>query len=133
MNQKKDEPKVAVQQTPLAEILLHLADSTQALSNAELGELSDLSADELKQFEEAWARMDNERKRQILSRMEELTEDNVELNFDRIYRSAIYDSDDAVRREAGLLEWTPYARLDPLACHSKVACSNSKNSAQACA
>ena len=116
MNPKKDEPKVAVQQTPLAEILAHLADSSQALSNAELGELSDLSADELKQFEAAWTLMDTERKRQILSRLEELTEDNVELNFDRIYRSAIYDSDDAVRREAveGLWENCEPSLVRPL-------------------
>jgi HEAT repeat protein len=100
MNQKTDEPKLAPHQTPLAEILAHITDTSQSLSNTELGELSDLSADEVKHFEVAWASMDTERKRQILARLEELTEDNFELNFDRIYRSAIYDTDDAVRREA---------------------------------
>jgi HEAT repeat protein len=116
MNQKTGEPKVAPQQTPLAEILAHIADSTQPLSNAELGELSDLSADEVKHFEAAWARMDTERKRQILARLEELTEDNIELNFDRIYRSAIYDTDDTVRREAveGLWENCEPSLVRPL-------------------
>jgi HEAT repeat protein len=117
MNPKKDEPKVAVQQqTTLTEIMAHLEDNSHALSNAELGELSDLSADEIKQFEAAWAQMDTERRRQILSRLAELTEDNVELNFDRIYRSAIYDTDDRVRREAveGLWENCEPSLVRPL-------------------
>jgi HEAT repeat protein len=116
MNQKKDEPKAVTKQTTLTEILTHLADSSQTLSNAELGELSDLSTDELNQFETAWAHMDTERKRQILSRLEELSEVNVELNFDRIYRSAIYDSDDAVRREVleGLWENCEPSLVRPL-------------------
>ena len=115
MNQKTGEPKVA-QQTPLAEILAHIADTSQPLSNAEMGELSDLSTNEVKQFEAAWAQMDTERKRQILSRLEDLTDDNVELNFDRIYRSAIYDIDDAVRREAveGLWENCDPSLVRPL-------------------
>jgi HEAT repeat protein len=116
MNQKTGEPKVAPQQTPLAEILAHIADTSQPLSNAEMGELSDLSTDEVKQFEVAWAQMDTERKRQILSRLEDLTDDNVGLNFDRIYRSAIYDIDDAVRREAveGLWENCDPSLVRPL-------------------
>jgi HEAT repeat protein len=116
MNRKKDDLKPNVQQTPLAEILAHIADIAQPLSNAELGELSDLSTDEARQFEETWSLLDTERKQQILSRLEELTEDNVELNFDRIYRNAIYDVDDDVRREAveGLWESCDPSILRPL-------------------
>jgi HEAT repeat protein len=116
MNLKKDKPQSVAQQTPLAEILAHIADSTLLFSNAELGELSDLNSDEVKKFEAAWARMDTERKRQILARLAELTEDNFELNFDRIYRSAIYDADDAVRREAveGLWENCEPSLVRPL-------------------
>jgi hypothetical protein len=116
MNRKKTDTNPDGQQTPLTEILAHLSDSAQPISNAELGELSDLSADESSQFEEIWARLDIERKKQILSRLEELTEDNVELNFDRIYRNAIYDIDDDVRREAveGLWESSAPSILRPL-------------------
>jgi HEAT repeat protein len=116
MNRKKDDLKPNVQQTPLTEILAHIADIAQPLSNAELGELSDLSADEASQFEKTWSLLDIERKQQILSRLEELTEDNVELNFDRIYRNAIYDIDDNVRREAveGLWESCDPSILRPL-------------------
>jgi hypothetical protein len=116
MNRKKTDTSPDRQQTPLTEILAHLSDSAQPISNAELGELSDLSADESSQFEEVWSRLDIERKKQILSRLEELTEDNVELNFDRIYRNAIYDIDDDVRREAveGLWESSAPSILRPL-------------------
>ena len=100
MNQKKDEPKGSPSQSTLTDILNHLADGAEPISNTELGKLSDLSVDEGKQFETVWAQMETGRKREILSRLEGLTEDNVELNFDRIYRNAIYDIDDDVRREA---------------------------------
>ncbi len=116
MNQNKKGQRTDLQQTPLSEILAHIADSAQPISNAELGELSDLNAEEARQFEETWALLDIERKRQILLRLEELTEDNVELNFDRIYRNAIYDIDDTVRREAveGLWESNDPSILHPL-------------------
>jgi HEAT repeat protein len=116
MNQKKDEAKAPVSQSTLSEILAHLADVLLPLSNTELGKLSDLSADEGKQFETVWSQMDTERKRDILSRLETLTEDNVELNFDRIYRNAIYDINDDVRREAveGLWENCDPALIRPL-------------------
>jgi HEAT repeat protein len=115
MNPKKIEPKTA-QQATLAEILPHIADSSQALSNAELGELSDMTSDELKQFEAAWAGMSTERKRQILSRLKELSEDNIELTFERIYRNALYDADDTVRKEAleGLWESNDPSLVRPL-------------------
>ncbi len=116
MNPKKNETTTPGQQATLAEILPHIADPGTPLSNAELGELSDLSADELKQFEAAWTGMTTERKRQILARLEELGEDNVELNFDRIYRSALYDIDDTVRKEAveGLWENSDPSLVRPL-------------------
>ncbi len=100
MNPKKGEPKSLAQQYPLAEVLSHLTDSSLTISNSELGELSDLNIHEAKQFETVWAHIDTQRKQQILSRLQELTEDNFELNFDRVYRNAIYDTDDNVRREA---------------------------------
>jgi HEAT repeat protein len=116
MNQKKDETKVPVSQSTLTEILDHLAEASQPLLNSELGKLSDLNVDEGKQFEVVWSRMDTERKRQILARLEGLTEDNVELNFDRIYRNALYDADDDVRREAveGLWENCDPSLVRPL-------------------
>jgi HEAT repeat protein len=100
MNPMKGEPKSLAQQYPLAEVLSHLTDSSLTISNSELGELSDLNTQEAKQFETVWEQIDTQRKQQILSRLQELTEDNFELNFDRIYRNAIYDTDDKVRREA---------------------------------
>lgn len=116
MNQKKDEAKAPVSQSTLTEILNHLGDASQPLSNTELGKLSDLSVDEGKQFETVWARMEIGRKREILSRLEGLTEDNIELNFDRIYRNAIYDIDDDVRREAveGFWETSDPSLIRPL-------------------
>jgi len=115
MNQKKVEPQPR-SQVNLADILAHLADTGQPLSNAEMAELSDLSAEELKQFDAVWPQIDTERRRQILSRLGELTEDNVELSFDSIYKHNLYDSDEVVRREAieGLWENCEPSLIRPL-------------------
>ncbi|MCL2281513.1 MAG: HEAT repeat domain-containing protein [Dehalococcoidia bacterium] len=102
--------------TPLASILTHLCDISLELSNTELSELSDLNADEIKEFEVVWNALPPERKCQILARLEELTKNTVELNFDRIYRSSLYCIDDSVRRAAveGLWENTNPSLLPPL-------------------
>ncbi|MCL2678760.1 MAG: HEAT repeat domain-containing protein [Dehalococcoidia bacterium] len=115
MNPQKSDP-TPQQKTALAEILPHIADSATPLSNAKISELSDLTAGELKQFEAVWSGMDTERKQQLLSRLSELSDDNVELNFDRIYRNAIYDIDDTVRKEAieGLWESSDTSLIRPL-------------------
>ncbi|MCL2706933.1 MAG: HEAT repeat domain-containing protein [Dehalococcoidia bacterium] len=111
-----DDPSIFQNHTPLTEILAHLSDSSLELSNTELSELSDLSTDEIKQFNVIWCDLPAERKCQILIRIEELTKSNIELNFDRIYRNALYCPDDSVRIEAveGLWENTNTSLLPPL-------------------
>ncbi|MCL2615836.1 MAG: HEAT repeat domain-containing protein, partial [Dehalococcoidia bacterium] len=112
-----DDDAYAFQQSmPLSSILAHIGDDSLELSNAELGELSDLSADEIVEFEATWDNIPAERKCQILSRLEELTKSNVEFNFDRIYRGALYCMDDSVRKAAleGLWENSNPSLLPPL-------------------
>lgn len=116
MNTMTDDANIPNLHTPLARILTHLCDNNLELSNTELSELSDLSADGIKEFESAWNTISTERKCKILTRLEELTKSNVELNFDRIYHSAIYCTDDDVRKTAVEVLWenTNSSLLPPL-------------------
>jgi len=84
----------------LSEILAHISDETIPLSSQQLGELSDLNAEELKTFNCTWGKISTERKLKILSRLDELAKSNVEFNFDRIFRNAIYCPDSIIRQTA---------------------------------
>ncbi|MCL2141148.1 MAG: HEAT repeat domain-containing protein [Dehalococcoidia bacterium] len=115
-NMTDDEIDFTKQAIALTEILRVLNSEETELSYSLLGELSDLSAEEIKIFDNVWSALTTERKCEILSRLDELAKNNVELNFDRIYRNAIYSVDDSVRRMAveGLWESTDASLLPPL-------------------
>jgi HEAT repeat protein len=98
------------------EIIADLADSKKRILNSRLAELSNLSSEELELFVRAWEGIEVKRRRQIISRLVELAYDNVELNFDSIFRSCLGDQDANVRSEAieGLWESEEASLIDPL-------------------
>jgi HEAT repeat protein len=91
----------------LQDYLGELADSSTPLGVARLANLSDLVPDEASAFEEAWRAIDVRRRRQVIHQLIELIEDNVELNFDAVFRVSLSDSDAEVRRSGirGLWEY----------------------------
>jgi HEAT repeat protein len=91
----------------LEDYLRELADSSTPLAVARLVNLSSLAPDEASAFEEAWRGTDVHRRRQVMRQLLELAEDNVELNFDAVFRVGLSDSDAEVRRSAirGLWEY----------------------------
>jgi len=93
-----------------------LADSDQPLLNSRLIELSNLNPEELRFFEQAWAAIEPKRRRQIVHRLVELSEDNLELNFDNIFKSCLKDQDVEVRSKAieGLWENEEASLINPL-------------------
>jgi HEAT repeat protein len=100
----------------IEEIIAELADCTRQLLASRLLELSDLSAGELGFLEQVWAEIETERRRQIVSRLVELAEDNIELNFDGIFFKCLKDPDEEVRCSAidGLWENEESALINPL-------------------
>jgi len=82
----------------LEDYLRELVDSSTPLVAARLVNLSSLVPDEASAFEEAWRGADVHRRRQVMRQLIELTEDNVELNFDAVFRVGLSDSDAEVRR-----------------------------------
>ncbi|MFC2018703.1 HEAT repeat domain-containing protein [Chloroflexota bacterium] len=82
------------------ENMAQLADPGQPLSSSKLAELSNLDSTDLKLVEQVWAQTATKRRRQIVHRLAELVEDNLELNFDSIFKLCLKDPDEEVRRQA---------------------------------
>ncbi len=103
----------------LKEILVHLADTGKPLKNTELSELSDLGRGEAAAFVKMWGALPLKRRRDIVHRLVELSENNVELDFEIMFRSLLRDDDAEIRHTAieGLWEsedaslFTPLIRL----------------------
>ena len=84
----------------LENYLAELSDLSQPLATSKLANLSELAPEEVDSFDSAWPGIDVERRRQITGRLVELVEDNLELDFDAVFRSCLADSDSVVRARA---------------------------------
>jgi HEAT repeat protein len=91
----------------LESYLRELVDPARPLAVARLISLSSLGPDELPAFEDAWRAADVLRRRQIVHELIDLAEDNVELNFDAVFRVSLSDPDAEVRHSGirGLWEY----------------------------
>jgi HEAT repeat protein len=104
--------------TPLSieETITDLADSNKPLSSSGLAELSDLNPEELRFFNQVWEKIKTKRQQQIIYRLVELAEDNLELSFDGIFKYRLKDRDEEVRSKAieGLWENEEVTFIEPL-------------------
>ena len=100
----------------IEEIIADIGSSDKTLLNSRLTELSALSSEELELFKQAWLAIEPKRRRQIISRLVELARDNLEYNFDGIFKNCLGDQDANVRSEAieGLWESEESSLIDPL-------------------
>jgi len=101
---------------PIEETIADLGNIDKPLLNSRLAELSNLNAEELALFEQAWAAIEPKRRGQIMYRLVELAENNFELDFDSIFKSRLKDQDAEVRSKAieGLWESEEASLIDPL-------------------
>ena len=101
---------------PVEETLAELSDGRKPLLHSKLVRLSNLSTRELDALKQAWPTIDTRRQRQIVQRLVALTEDNLELNFDGIFKHCLKDPDAEVRRQAieGLWENEEVSLIAPL-------------------
>ena len=87
--------------------LADLSDTSKRLSATQLVNFSELDSIEVAHFEEAWPEIDAGRRVNVLDELAELAADNVDLNFDAIYKLALRDEEALVRTAAlrGLYEY----------------------------
>jgi HEAT repeat protein len=98
------------------EYLAELKDGGQPLRATRLVHLSHLADEQEKAFLDAWPQIQARRRRQVVRRLVELAEDNVELNFDAIFLVCLSDADPQVRAAAirGLWEYERRDLIEPL-------------------
>ncbi len=101
---------------PVEETISRLTDSQQPLLSSSLTDLSDLNQKELRLLDETWKGIEPRRRRQIMHRLAELAEDNVNLSFDAIFKRRLKDQDAYVRTLAieGLWENEEVSLIKPL-------------------
>jgi HEAT repeat protein len=87
--------------------LADLADTSKRLSSTQLTSLSDLEPEDATELAAAWGEIETNRRFNIVTELAELAQDNVELNFDAVYKVALGDEEAAVRAAAltGLFEY----------------------------
>ncbi len=78
-------------------LLAHLKDETTPLSIPRLFWLSDLSDEEFAQVAQVWLTLSTARRRAIMSHLVDLSEENTEVDFGRVFRMALSDPDPEVR------------------------------------
>jgi HEAT repeat protein len=87
--------KIAFQQ-----VINALLDSSQEFPHRYLTYFSDLAPESLQMLMEAWPRVGTERKRRLLSQLEDLLEEDTLVSFDDLGRALLSDADAVVRKGA---------------------------------
>ena len=96
--------------------ITELGDETSPLKRSGLLQLSSLTRDDAREFRRHWRGVSRDRRREVLTALIELSEDNLELDFTAIFRSCLSDECEIVRAQAtrGLLETDDRAVIRPL-------------------
>jgi len=86
--------------TDLQHLLDALGDPSRPVQDELLESVSDLDAASLQAFQAGWSTWESPRKLELLEHLGRMADENIELNFDRVNRLALGDSDPSVRRRA---------------------------------
>ncbi len=98
------------------QVIAGLDNPDQPLLHSNLAELSNLTTTEQELLEDTWTAIEQERRTQIIHRLVDLANENIELNFDAIFKFCLNDRDDEVRSTAieGLWENEETSLIEPL-------------------
>jgi len=88
------------QQRPLSEIIAKSLYSDSEILNADLARFSDLNDDGLSQFRKAWSNAEITRRVEAAGKLVSLGEDDVTLDFTRVFRALLDDPDPLIRIKA---------------------------------
>ena len=100
----------------LPDLLTDLTDVEKPVTYSGLLQLTDLPDEGLAELKTVWSKLSTERRREVVRKLIELADDNVELDFSSIFKSCLTDGDDAIREMAakGLWEAEDRALIRPL-------------------
>ena len=93
-----------------------LADEERSLRNADLMRLSNLTAEDLRLVASVWCDIDSGRRRDVLVRLIDLSEENLEADFNDLFKHCLSDESAEVRAKAidGLWECDDRTLVRPL-------------------
>ena len=93
-----------------------LADEDRSLRNADLMRLSNLTAEDLRLVTSVWRDIDAERRRDVLVRLIDLSEENLEADFNDLFKHSLADDSAEVKAKAieGLWECDDRTLVAPL-------------------
>ena len=93
-----------------------LADEDRSLRNADLMRLSNLTAEDLRLVTSVWRDIDAERRRDVLVRLIDLSEENLEADFNDLFKHCLSDDSAEVKAKAieGLWECDDRTLVAPL-------------------
>ncbi len=97
-------------------LLAEILGEGHPLSYSRLEALSNLLAEHLAAFREAWPQVSRERRRQVVRALSQLSEDNPDLNFRDVLFLCLTDPDEVVRSTAieGLMDDESFSLLEQL-------------------
>jgi HEAT repeat protein len=100
----------------LSRYLQEIAKEERPLRYGALVALSSMSRAEMERFAETWRDLSPQRQRQLLSRLVEMAEENVELDYNSIFLMCLRSPDSEVREKAilGLWEFEDRSLIGPL-------------------
>ena len=100
----------------LPDLLTDLTDAEKPVTYSGLLQLTDLPVEGLSELKIVWPKLSTERRREVVRKLVELADDNVELDFNSVFKSCLSDDDDAIREIAarGLWETEDRAMIRPL-------------------
>ncbi len=95
----------------LEHIMAELSDPNGQIRHTDLVHLSGLSRVEVMDVISSWANISSERRLELLDKMAELLDDNIELDFAALFRACLRDQDAAVRASAARGLWDSDDRI----------------------
>ena len=101
----------------LEQCLNTIVDGEQPLRSADLMTLSGMTTEELEPLRLAWEELESDRRQQVLQRLIDIAEDNLDADFNSLFRLCLKDEDSEVRAKAieGLWECDDRVLVVPLA------------------
>ena len=105
-----------VSKLTIGQFLTETAGEDESVKYSQLLELSGLSSEQTAEFEAAWSSVPVDRRRELVGKLTELSEDNLQLDFISIYIVCLDDADSDIRESAirGLWECEDRVLIRPL-------------------
>ena len=88
-----------------AQVIVELQDSSSPVRHTSLMQLSSLSGTEVRDMMSSWNEIDVDRRRELLDRISDLADDNIELDYSPLFRACLGDEDEGVRARAARCLW----------------------------